>query len=122
MKTSTDYCTAAMLAIAVTVLLSTLLPSRAFADKVIFWNQFVIERSAVIAQGSVAKDGSLMFEFVIAQGVGGYNWKFICKDKIEVQQLYDKVLPALATYLDKELYIHPATFFQAQGLTQCAQQ
>ena len=122
MKTRTDYFTAAMLAIAVTVLLSALLPSRAFADKVIFWNQFVLERSAIIAQGSTANDGSLMFEFVIAQGTGGYSWKFICKDKIEVQQLYDKVLPALVTYLDKEQYIHPATFFQAQGLTQCAQQ
>src|SRR5262249_55114010 len=102
MKTSTDYCTAAVFAIAVTVLPSALLPSRAFADKVIFWNQFVIERSAIIAQGSAAKDGSLLFEFVIAQGTGGYNWKFVCKDKIEAQQLYDKILPELATYLDKE--------------------
>jgi hypothetical protein len=122
MKTRTDYFTAAVLALAVTLLLSALLPSRAFADRVIFWNQFVIDRSAVIAQGSVAKDGALMFEFVIAQGMGGYNWKFICKDKIEAQQLYAKVLPALVTYLDKEQYIHPATFFQAQGFTQCTQQ
>ena len=122
MKTRTDYCTAAVLAIAVIVLLSALLPSRAFADKVIFWNQFVIERSAIIAQGSAAKDGSFMFEFVIAQGTGGYSWKFICKDKIDVQQLYDKVLPDLAAYLDKEQRIHPATFFQTQGLTQCIQQ
>ena len=122
MKTRTDYVTAAVFAMAVTVFLSALLPSRACADKVIFWNQFVIERSAVLAQGSAAKDGSFLFEFVIAQGTGGYNWKFICKDKIAVQQLYDKVLPDLATYLEKEQRIHPAAFFQTQGFTQCTQQ
>ena len=122
MKTRTDYVTAAVLAMAVPVLLSALLPSRACADKVIFWNQFVIERSAVLAQGSAAKDGSIIFEFVIAQGTGGYNWKFICKDKIAVQQLYDKVLPDLATYLEKEQRIHPSAFFQTQGFTQCTQQ
>lgn len=101
-------------AIAATLL--SLTSFSAEADKVIFWNSGVMERSSLDAEVSRDKDGVVTVRFLTRS----LAYALRCSGKID-DDAYKKVLPALAAYLDKEKVIHPFVFAKQTGLTDCKQ-
>ena len=89
----------------------------AYADKVIYFNQRVIERSQLDAVARREKDGAVSMRF----GTVYFGNKIFCSGKVDDDTLYKKVLPELAAYLDKEKLIHPFEFARRAGLTDCKQ-